>query len=325
MPDMALICRIFDPTPTDDLVTKRTEGVNTLANTWKGKKNVEDLLRIAAGVAIGLNDPTTLPQELAREAVSQLNKNSPALMYEEHELEVVACSAAALLLWIESITPQSGYPLTTDACVAGGLWSAMAVQAPSTNPRLEHLRQKLLAASRECVLAYGRATRDRTAVPDAASEASISALRENAIRDREELNVLWWAINDYSEILNKPLSLASEIPRAVVGALELSRLMRRLPSESQKHLAIRHVQRSKPTTFKAVVRGLGSDRETIAKTYTENARVSGFPIIFPLLSAIASDDHKVDDSMTLPLTEWAKHIVLEGCVAIMTLSIRPET
>jgi len=342
MVDLALICRIFDPIPTDDLVAKRKQGIGSLQKAWKRKKNVNDLLRLAAGVAEGLVDPLALPQALAADAVTHLGKFSPALIHQGHELEIAVCSAAAVLDWIESSSPNEEVPLLTSASVTGALWCALSMQRPSPNPKLEELRGQVLLASRNHVLACGLSTRMRKAVPEfsedeelgnkqlidkikAAAYASISALRENAIRDREETDLLWWVLSDYSETFKRPFSALSPELRAITGAVEISRLMRRLPTESVKHLALRHVPETDPTTFSALVASLGTERSKLASMHSQTEIVSLFPRVFPLLGAIASDSNAIDEAFKLPLAQWTSHVLLESCIATMVTKISPET
>lgn len=346
MVDLALICRIFDPTPTDDLVTKRKQGIESLQKAWTRKKNVNDLLRLAAGVAEGLQDPAALPQAIAVDAITHLGELSPALIHKGHELEVAVCSAAAVLGWIESSSPNEAVPLLTSACVASALWCALSMQRPSSNLKLEELRGQVLLVSRNHVLACALSTRIRKAVPafsvtlkedeelsdqqlivkiKTAADASFSALRENAIRDREETDLLWWVLSDYSETFERPFSALSPELRAIARALEISKLMRRLPTESHKHLALRQVPETELMTFSALVASFGSERSKVASIQSQTEIVAAFPRVFPLLGAISSDTNAIDEAFKLTLETWTTHVLLEACIATMVTKTFPET
>ncbi len=344
MADIARYCRIFDQTPSDDLVTKRTQGIEALRKAWLKKTDVEGLVRLASGVADALQDPNALPASLATEAVTPLKKFSPALIYQGHELEIAVCSAVALLAWLESSSPSDDVPMSKTGCIASALWCALAVQTPSSNLKLEELRRQVLSQAQEWVLNCGILTRRRKTIPDfemplqegevpdapkllekveIAADATISALRENAIRDREELDLLWWALSDFSETLSRPLSALPPVLRAITGALEISKIMRRLPTESHKQLVIRQIEDTEAMSFEAILADLGEDRAKLAGIHSGSKIVSDLPRVFPLLSAIATNDRKVDSSINLPLSIWTKHVLLEACVATMVVQVSP--
>lgn len=71
--------------------------------------------------------------------------------------------------------------------------------------------------------------RDGAAQLATASAAAAQALRNDMIRMAEEIDMLWWHIGDWSELLDKPRGNVPEQAIAVVSGTELGGLVRQVP------------------------------------------------------------------------------------------------
>ena len=75
-----------------------------------------------------------------------------------------------------------------------------------------------------------------------AAAKTISPLIANAALDREEIDLLWWTLSDWSDTLNLKISQLPHGAALMVSALEVVQKLRRLPSTAHAHIARRHVQ-----------------------------------------------------------------------------------
>jgi hypothetical protein len=143
--------------------------------------------------------------------------------------------------------------------VAVSVWLSLGAQTPRREPKVEALRTALVEAARDLIDRSADGSRTRTPVPDPAVSItefsdskvaesvntglakSIDALRQNAALDREELDMLWWALGDWSVLQQQHLRQLPMQAAAITAGIEVSKLLRRLPSEGHKHLVLRHV------------------------------------------------------------------------------------
>jgi hypothetical protein len=332
MVDVASYVRIFAATPDDDLVEKRTAAVRDLAAKIAKDSQPSSLLQAANDVALAVDAKAPMPEGLAEDVQASVRKTAKAFVAAEAELEVTVCALMAALEVIEG-AKSGGLVLTRQEFFALGLWSALGFQPPRSEPKLEELRGTVLRAAQALVLRSAHTSRERHKVmevkataPDpvdgatiaaaigAATNAAVAALRANAQLDREEIDLLWWVVGDWSELLQRPFADATNKAAAALAAgLEAGAIIRRVPSSAHRHLVLRQAAASdEEVTLPELLKRLGDDRDKLAASFADEAFVGDFPAVFPLLHAVRTG--KVTDAksrLKRSHGEWAERALLE--------------
>jgi hypothetical protein len=145
-----------------------------------------------------------------------------------------------------------------------------------------------------------------------ATEPLVKALRENAELDREELEFLWWKIEDWSEALDAPLSGTDPLVRAVVAGIDGASKLRRLPASGHRNVVLRGTPTGYPATLSTLLAALGDYRATLANSI-DAERVGRSSTVFPLLVAIASADAAgAGADIERDARDWGARALLEG-------------
>jgi hypothetical protein len=330
MSDIARHIRIFEKDPSDDLVQKRTTAITTAAEQFKKLKFVTDLLELANDIATAVSsDDFALSDVRTTELEGFIKAGSPAFVRDNEALQILVCAMLAALEVVgESASSNHGW--SHAEWIAAGLWSALSFQKASRKPRLEALRLELLTASRDLVLRTSESARARQTVPDlvlkvaetvevnklpdaikSAAGKTIESLRRNAALDREEIDLLWWALSDWSSLFDESYVSLPNTTAAVAAGVEAGKLMRRFPSESHKHLALRRIHSKQKLGLQALVDELGKHAEVISSVFAEGSSLERFPTVFPLLTALRG---KVVVDKILPLREWGVRAFLESAI-----------
>jgi hypothetical protein len=274
-----------------------------------------------------------MPDPRANEVESYIKKQSTAFVREGQELQVLTCALLAALQSLEMAKPSTGIWTPSDV-LATGLWSALSFQKPRSDPRLESLRTELIERSRDLVNKSSSSARNREPVPDlslkvaegdtwekvtdqlkTATNRTIGVLRTNSALDREELDLLWWVLSDWSTLLSQQLSSAPPVIAAVFSGVEAAQFMRRLPNEAHKHLVLRFVDTQRTLNLAELLQELGDRSSVLASRFSENEILSACPRVFPLLSAISGRDVSgVAARIPRSLNDWAARALLESAV-----------
>ena len=145
----------------------------------------------------------------------------------------------------------------------------------------------------------------------------VNALRTNAALDREEIDVLWWSLSDWSETCGERFSGLAPEGAALVGGLELAGLLKRLPADAHRHLMLRHVANvAQKRDLASFLEKTGKARASVAAKYKGNAMMEQNSHVFPLLNAASGHDHKPTGAKaSRTLDEWGARALLEGWAA----------
>lgn len=340
MTDIAKHIRIFEASPTDDFVEKRQIAISAIAEQFKKRATYPDILRLADALAATISPKGKLPDEIAGQVEEALKAASPAFIMEGNQLEARVCAMLGALSYLESTTPSKGAAGRGEV-LAIGLWSALTFQKPMNEGKLEELRLELLNVARYLAVNSAENSRKRSNVPEgvfAPVEAegfagiekkwksgplkTIDALRLNAALDREEINLLWWVLADWSDIYQEKLSSMNQRLSPLVASWEITQLLLRMPSESHKHLVLRFVQDGNKENLVDLIAGLGSKRETLALKIAEYPLVVSCPRVFPLLNAMSNPASKnAGDKEARSAADWASRALLE--FGLLRLSVLP--
>jgi hypothetical protein len=344
MTDIATQVRIFDSDPDDDLVVKRTAAIKDLASRYgKGGRSVAEILRTANDIAAALEAKGKVSDAMSKEVENAVREGgAEAFVAAGQELQVKVCAGVAVLQLLGAAAPVAG-DVTPGVVLAVGLWSALSFQAPLNEPKLEALRSDLLDSAHQHVIQSATSSRQRTKVPDinvAAPEpldsanvaktvnsglgAAFRALRANAAVDREEIDLLWWVLSDWSTLLDRRYSgVANAATAALSSGIEAGQILRRLPGDAHRNLVLRHVKQGEAVNLADLVKALGDDRALLAAPFSDHTVIAACPAVFPLLGAVTTGSaSNARAKQKRAISEWAARALLETA-AIHVTSLLP--
>lgn len=345
---IATYIRIFDSDPSDDLVNKRTAAISEIANAVKAQRTVDELLRIANDLAVAAQQGGTLSASLTETIEGAIRKSSTAFVAEGHELEMLVCGMAGALQVLEGATPLRNGTTSIADVLSIGLWSALSFQKPRSDAKLEQLRSELMRTAQHHCAAAAHDSRKRAKVldpefkeapkkteddPDDEFDAvavneglkpfrdAITDLRANAAIDREEIDLLWWVLSDWSKLLGRRLSTEKAGAAAVASGLEVGRMIRRIPAEAHRHLVLRNVATGKDLSLQELLTAIADDRIALAPTEAETY-ISRCPSVFPLSTALRTGStHDATAKVKRSLGDWAERALLESAIAHLCSNI----
>lgn len=329
MADVARHVRIFDKEPSDDLVTKRAKTISSLAEKFLKLKNYDDYFQIGEDIARALESETfQLPDERVSELEAAIQAESPAFNRDQQNLQMLTCLMLAALTVVQDASVNStswGRP----EIVGCSVWLALGIQVNRPEAKVEALRAELVEASRTLIQRSAEAARMRTPVADPAvkvtelTEAkiaegvnkgllkSVEVLRQNAALDREELDLLWWSLGDWSVLQAAPYKTLPAQIAAVTAGVEVSELLRRLPSEGHKHVALRHIVDDSDRDATEFVVAMGDRSQAIRSAFSAYSYIQKFPHVFRLLASIAGEQLK---TQAIGNRSWGARAMLEALV-----------
>lgn len=340
MVNIAKHIRIFNTEPSDDLVDKRTAAIATLTTALGKKARLPETLQLANSVAAGVIDPSRLSAILATEVEAAIKERSTAFDRDGNELEVLICLLLAMCQRLENHEADATSQSSNESRAAA-VWSALSFQPSRSEPKLEALRGELMAKAQALILASGENGRKRLEVPDfsviedeedeeseegdiaqfkedfmAGTEATIVALRTNADLDREELDLLWWVLGDWSDLLDKRLSTLPAPIAAVTCGIEIGRALRKLPAAAHKHLALRNIADDAASlNLSELIEAIGTQKEKLLPAFANRQWLSEFPDVFPLLHALQTGKTSADGSdQKRSLRDWGARALLETSI-----------
>ncbi|MES2950471.1 MAG: GTPase-associated system all-helical protein GASH [Pseudomonadota bacterium] len=328
---MAKYVRIFWPDPKDEDVNRRNAAVSTVQRWMLSFSDTWEAVRVASALAESVADGGARDAFALKVEQAIVEAGSAAFVRDSHDLEIIVVALVSALDLMH-IQPESTDGNSVDV-LAAALWSALSFQPPVAQEPIELLRQEVLIAARERTLRLAERSRMRSTVPEIgplslsedqptggrantafrrATEPLIKALRENAELDREELEFLWWIIEDWSDVLGERLSDAEPLVRAVVAGFDGAQKLRRLPASGHRNVVLRGVPAGTATALNALVAALGGHCSTLAKSINLD-QVAKAPAVFPLLVTIASGNaNRVGADIERNARDWGARALLEG-------------
>lgn len=328
---MAKYVRIFWPDPKDEDVIRRNAAVVAIQSWITAFEDPSSAIRLASSLADGVADGKARDVFATKVEKAIVEAGSAAFVREEHDLEIIVVALVAALALMRRELDGSGW--TPADALAAALWSALSFQSPVPEEPVELLRQEVLVAARNRTMLIAERARGRAPIPEIgplsipenqptgtranaayrkATEPLVKALRENAELDREELEFLWWKIEDWSEALDAPLSGADPLVRAVVAGIDGASKLRRLPASGHRNVVLRGVPAGDSATLAAMLTALGDHRATLAKSIDAEL-VGDSSTVFPLLAAISTGDAvRAYADIEREARDWGARALLEG-------------
>ncbi|MER9748282.1 GTPase-associated system all-helical protein GASH [Mesorhizobium sp. M0140] len=324
MLDIAPHVRIFEASPSDEFVKKRQAAIKEIAGKFFKPNYIARLLSVANGVVIA-SGGGKLPPDLASDVATSITKVSPSFVAEGHDLELATCAMLAAITAIQ--TGNKSGALTAADYIAVGIWSGMSWQPGSSNERFEKLRKFLLALSRDHVLKAAAVGRTRSQPAGAVALATdngnlgkvvenlrsvVDTLITNAAVDREEIDLLWWSISGWSDVLEMKYADAKPTAAAIALGLDAAKRLRRMPVELHKALVIRRVPEGESVSLAQLVKTLGDDRAALGASFGSKPLVTENTQVFPLLNVLASGYTKGVGKGAFSLPDLALRALLEA-------------
>lgn len=321
--DIASLVRIFEPNPNDEFVDKRSRAIGTIKDKLKGK-TLPVCLSNAEGIAQAFSQGR-FPDALATELETAIKDASSSFIRTDQDLQMLVCGLGAALQLIEELrASERGGP----ELFVASLLAALAQLGPHSNSKVERLRQHIVVSAREFLEVQANASRARTTVPafDAAvasdaeavdayagkvkraADRTINALVTNAALDREELDLLWWSLADWSETLATKISLLPDGAAVMVSALEIVHKLKKLPAVSHAHIATRHIAASE-IAFADFKNSLETHKATLQAQLDPTDKSAGYPHVFPLFRALLGSE--VPRKTPQKTLHWCRDLTLE--------------
>lgn len=326
MADLAKYMRIYDPSPADENVTKRKAAAKEVATQLRKAAGTAELVKLGASIARSFVSGS-VPDPLGAAVAEAIQKHAPSFIREERELEVMVIAAASVFEVLEGRDTTSN--VSRNDILAAALWSALGDQVALAEPKIEKLRQDLLEFAREWCLRRAEDSRGRRSFAEipaaaeddlgqvakslAAATTAIQELQHNAVLDREELDISWWAQGGRSPVLEKAYDGMEPALRGVVRGIELGILMRRLPATAHHSLTLAGVAEVEPLPLATVLERLGDHCEPLAAAIPGRTLVDQCPEVFPLLTAITTGVAQAGSEMSGD--QWAARALLEAGLA----------
>jgi hypothetical protein len=332
MSNFAIHMRISGTNVSNEDMESRQAATKTLSLRWGKDNKTPSILAKVAEVAESLGGDGTPSAELGAEIQVEIQKKSPAFLYDEHLLDVGICAGMAMVAILSKTPGNTGW-LIADV-YAAALWSALSYQPVLAAERRESLRSEVLKVATNWCATSSENARSRPNVPDPskleitlssenvyssnfmeAMASTIETLRRNAALDREELDFLWWVQVGRSRLLKRQWSEIQEPVRIVTAAIEGSALLRRLPCEAHREIILGHLGQNPELNLVELLAALDNDRESLCIAFPRDT-VATHPSIFPLLHAL--DSGAVDTigaTIKRRVSEWGERALLESTFA----------
>lgn len=344
MANIALHIRIFDASPDDDFVSKREAAIKDIATKLVKKNQIDALIQTGNDVAYSIQESSSIPSELAEHIESALKKQSKAFVAQNNELQMKVCGLLGALHYLET-SKISSEKLSVACLIAISLWSGLSFQNTLPENKIEDLRKEVLSKAKDYSVNFAQHARKRNIVPKvnldvstiadlgsgftaliSETQKSIDVLKSNAVLDREEIDLLWWVLSDYSDLLKAKFSTyPNKISLALATGIELGKRLRSLPLDAHNHLLLKNITSSDLLDVQELITALGEDKDKLIAGLNNSALIDSCKTTFPLLSALRSGPNEdANSTVKRSVEEWASRALLESAILQISTSIFPE-
>jgi hypothetical protein len=343
--DFAAHLRIVNSAPNDDFVQKRSSAIMEVATWLTGRSSANEILVNAEALASTIGSEGNVLNPIIGAAVgAAIKKASPAFVPDEAPLDVFVCFALALSGVLTRSVGGKPQASKSRPCLAAAIALGIALRPALNQPRLEGLRVALLELARRVAGEAAEAARARDELeelPDSASTAQLKkaalTLAANASLDREEVDLLWWAVNGRSSILGGRIAAAPPAVASVAAGFELARMLRHLPLDAHRDLAVRNLPGSSDIMLREFLmldRRLASELLGLVPDGAERVRTA--PTILPLtcaltIAAVESGERAaLAEGLGLPLAQaqsvdvWARRALDEASLVRVLSKLETE-
>lgn len=324
--EIADLVRIFELNPNDDYVTKRTAAVADIRERLKSKQPNWIAFANALAEAFSTGE---MPEPLASEVDGALRAASSSFVREGQGVQMLVCAFAAARQLVIDARPTGTWSGTETFTAA--LLSALQHLPPHQTGKVEELRQEFVSSARALLEQSADMSRRRVKVPDfdaptatsddnlqtyapklkAAVNKTIAVLESNAVTDREEVDLLWWALSNWSDVARARMSDLSNGAAALIGAVEVCKRLKRFPAAAHGYIAARFVK-DEPLDVSAFRAEIVPFARIVGEELGDLNSTNGVPRVFPLLRALLLEQQVTRHPATA--REWARGLALEIAV-----------
>jgi hypothetical protein len=331
MVDIATLVRIFEPSPTDDYVTKRINAIGEIAAKIRTQRTVNAMFSIAESITQGISTGT-LGTAFAEEVVAILQKESPSFVRDGQEVQVLVCALAAVQTVLGDVKATASGKSSAEVFSAA-LLSSLSYLPPNSHAQIELLRRELVRIASENLEQTSEATRKRLPIPETlfvvdpaddvaaisnkvkvALEKATSPLISNARLDREELDLLWWCLTDWSKALRSKITSLPANLGLVTAAIEVGMCLRKFPGTAHHHIALRNVKVNEPQSLADIKLAVEERLTDLQTFFGDSDDLLSFVSVFPVLSVLLKNADSIagtPNSVTMSQIEWVRRILLE--------------
>lgn len=332
--------RITGLAPSNEDVDSRRAAVANLATAWGKLKTVDAIIKKATETSRSLGGDGRPSEEFGAEIEVAVQKYASAFLFSERPLEVGVCAGMAAVSLLNSEPGGSGW--TVIDIYSNALWSALAFQPVLADAKRENLRREVMEMAQRRSIDSAEKARERMDVAEpidlivAAEEGkfttnfkkaamdALSALRRNAMLDREEIDFLWWSQLNRSRLLAKPLVKIKESTRLVAAGIEASTHLRRLPAQVHRDLVLRTSDEDPELDLAELLVEIAEERVALSSS-VNTAMVSAHPAVFPLLSAILLGSAECEGaSKKRAASDWGSRALLEASLSRLASTGMPS-
>lgn len=329
---------------TDEWVQKRTKAIEQLATAFR-KRDAGGMLVLAeAIIGILAKGFRPLPEDLKNEVFNAVRKAAPKYVPDKNgDAELGTCATLAAVV---AVTGQRPNELSRETVsFAAALESGASFLEKAANAKLELLRRAIVQSLGDALHFRSEWIRSRGAVtlpasiPDtkpeeaigpyvkrvvAPSNTAIGLLNSNALKDREELDLLWWRLSLESTMLGKRFSTMAPHLAPLIAPLEVASILTTTPpGDGIRSIAASVLPETEKTASLAQIVEAGAAESTkILAVYSAGVqRVRENPTVFPLLFAMLNGGDAsgkaalkavgVNEDRTLSLRDWCHRTLNE--------------
>ena len=342
--EIAKHMRIVRAVPEDDFIEKRQKAIQSLSALYEKKLGGEHILELAGAISAHLSSANSpLPSPITDETAQIISNEAPSFVADEDtELEIAVCVSLCVL---QILRGKPNDPAV--APLAGAFALALSSICECKEQKIEALRQDLLLSAYHVVRTQAIESRKRKLVnvgkvPAQKEGETIEAwvprvfghlgtrlgsAVENAEKDHEEIDLLWWTLNGRSKLLDRHLSKIQSPDAAVIAGVEFASMLQSWPADAHRDLAVRNLQANggeiafaelakiKTETRKQLLLSIGSGSNLVVK----------YPTIFAALwvashCTTSNDAEKQIEAAGLNLVlkqtcrDWGRRVVDEVSV-----------
>ncbi len=330
MTDIAKHIRIFNPSPDDEYVKKRTIAISAIEAVIKKKTGSNEMFALANNIIQSINNPELLSSDIKIASVRALQKASTSFVEDGEQLQISTCVFLAAQRFLEKSKPNNGelsMELIFSLALANGLSFSGAI---ADKEKLELLRSELQQTAQQKVGTLADIARQRKRVNsealtvtkentfvafagllDSSYGLKLTNLNYNAILDREELNILWWALSEWSSIADKQFKELNETQATVLSALEISSLLQKFPGKAHVQLSCKYSTAKAELTGDEVFEQIEGLSAKIQSSLNNAQMVQDYPSIFPVLTLLSGGKDNPGLAVKRSLLEWAGRIIWE--------------